>query len=228
MRRAIVLVLSAAAALALTPTGASSHGDHGPTNVSVGAFAYAPQEIRLVTGDVVNWVWTGPDTNHTVTSDPGQAKSFDSDPGVPAGSVQHSVDDNFFAAFYRAGRFTYGCRVHPFMRGTIIVTDPFKPRLTGFSVSPQRFCNGPGCRRARLRVLINERAVLRGQIQRRTKSGFRNVRRIGPLRLPVGRSSWRLPVAGLAPGGYRVVAFATDTGPNRSKPARAGFTVVRR
>ena len=37
----------------------------------------------------------------------------------------------------------------------------------------------------------------------------------------------RLPVAGLAPGAYRVAAVAIDFGGNRSKQVRAGFRVVR-
>jgi len=227
MRRFALAAFAAALASASLAGGASSHTGHGAIRVSVAAFAYAPKEIQLVTGDVVNWVWDGPDTNHTVTADPGQAESFDSDPGVPAGSVQHSEGDNYFDAFYRAGRFTYSCRVHPFMQGTIVVRDPFKPRISRFAVSPEAFCTAPGCRRGRLRILISEEAVLRGRIQRRTPAGFRNVRRLGPLRIPIGRSGHRLPLTGLPPRRYRVVASATDTGANRSKRARATFIIRR-
>ena len=226
MRRIAVTALAAMLASALLAGGASSHTGHGPIRASVGLYAYSPSEIRLVTGDVVNWVWDGPDTNHTVTADPGQAMKFDSDPGVPAGSVQHSEGDNYFTAFHRAGRFTYSCRVHPFMRGTIVVRDPFKPVFSRFAVRPRRFCTAPGCRQGRLRILISESAVLRGRVQRRTQNGFRNVRRVGPLQLRFGRSSRRLPVAGLATGSYRVAAVAIDSAGNRSKQVRAGFTVV--
>lgn len=218
---------AAALASALLAGGASSHTGHGAVRVSVAAFAYSPKEIQLVTGDVVNWVWDGPDTNHTVTADPGQAEMFDSDPGVPAANVQHSEGDNYFDAFHRAGRFTYSCRVHPFMQGTIVVRDAYKPRISAFAVSPQRFCTAPGCRRGRLRILISEEAVLRGRIQRRTPAGYRNVRRLGPLRIPIGRSSHPLPLAGLPPARYRVAAVAIDTGANRSEIARAVFTIRR-
>ena len=231
MRRFGLVAVTAALASALLAGGASSHTGHGPVEVSVALYAYSPDPIQLVTGDVVNWVWegSGPDTQHTVTADPGQAEKFDSDPGVPAQSVQHSTDDNYFWAFHRAGRFTYRCRVHPLtMRGTIVVRDPYRPWISGFAVRPGRFCTAPGCRRGRLRILLSEQSTIRGQIQRRTSAGFRTVRRIGPLRVPIGRSSHRLPVAGLAPGSYRVLVVATDTGANRSKRARAPFTVVPR
>jgi len=227
MRRFAAVAVASALASGVLAGGASSHDGHGPIRASVGLYAFAPNEIRLVTGDLVNWVWDGPDTNHTVTADPGQAESFDSDPGVPAGSVTHSADDNYFYAFHRAGRFTYSCRVHPFMRGTIVVRDPFKPVFSRFAVRPRRFCSAPGCRQGRLRILISESAVLRGRIQRRTQSGFRNVRRVGPLQLRFGRSSRRIPVAGLSPGSYRVAAVAIDFAGNRSKQVRAGFRIVR-
>ena len=227
MRRIAALALAAALASALLTGTASSHGGHGPVRASVAVYGYAPAEIQLVTGDIVNWVWDGPDTNHTVTADPGQAETFDSDPGVPAGSVQHSVGDNYFHTFHRAGRFTYTCRVHPFMRGTIVVRDPFKPVFSRFIVAPRRFCTAEGCPLGRLRITISESSTLRGRIQRRTRSGYRNVRRVGPLQLRFGSSSRRIPVAGLRPGTYRVAAVAIDPAGNRSKQARAAFTVAR-
>ena len=64
----------------LTAT-AAHHPGHGPVRVDVGDGAFKPADIRIGTGDTVLWVWSGPDLDHTVTADPGQAEQFDSDPG---------------------------------------------------------------------------------------------------------------------------------------------------
>ncbi len=78
--------------------------------VSISSFRYRPSMIRLGAGGRVRWVnedgvshtATGPDGDGFDTGDlrPGEAKS------VP---------------FKRAGRFSYTCSFHPFMKGTVIV-----------------------------------------------------------------------------------------------------------
>jgi plastocyanin len=231
MRRSLLVAGLAVAAAILPAGGASSHPGHGAKRVAVANYSYSPAEVQLVVGDSVNWVWkglAGPDLQHTITADAGQAESFESDPGVAGPSVQHSTDDNFFHTFNRVGRFTYTCRVHPFMHGTVVVSDPFPPRFTSIAVAPARFCSSAGCRLGRLRVLLNEAAAVRGRVERRRGGAWKSVRRVGPLHLPIGRSSRRLPLRGLRPGRYRLTVSAVDSAGNRSKVAHAGFRVIRR
>ncbi|MFL5843854.1 MAG: calcium-binding protein [Solirubrobacteraceae bacterium] len=75
--------------------------------------------------------------------------------------------------------------------------------------------------KGRLRLLVDEAAVLTIRLQRRTAHGYRAVRRrsvtatvAGPLRVSLGR---------LAGGRYRVVVSGVDTAGNRSVPATRRF-----
>ena len=57
---------------------APAHAGHAPPTVNIAVYAYAPQSITVVEGDIVQWNWAGPDTNHSVTSDAGSGEKFDS------------------------------------------------------------------------------------------------------------------------------------------------------
>src|SRR3954447_10424160 len=51
-------------------------------DVDVSGFAYSPQTIQIDPGDTVTWHFSGPDLNHSVTSDDGQSESFDRTPAT--------------------------------------------------------------------------------------------------------------------------------------------------
>ncbi|HEX6459257.1 MAG TPA: plastocyanin/azurin family copper-binding protein [Thermoleophilaceae bacterium] len=70
-------------------------------------------------GDSVTWRWDGPGTNHSVTSDPGSAMTFDSDATNPTHS--HPVGDTFTVVFPTSGCFQYHCSVHASMHGQVQV-----------------------------------------------------------------------------------------------------------
>src|SRR3954469_14788589 len=91
-------------------------------DVDVSGFAYSPQTIQIDPGDTVTWHFSGPDLNHSVTSDDGQSESFDSDAGNP--SPLHAPTDTFSHTFAAAGKFTYHCKVHSFMTGTVQIGQP--------------------------------------------------------------------------------------------------------
>ena len=75
-------------------------------------------------GWTVTWSWAGPDTNHTVTTDPGQPDSLESHPGVPIGQVAGPPAGGTYShTFTTPGAFTYFCRVHPSMRGKVVVDE---------------------------------------------------------------------------------------------------------
>jgi plastocyanin len=121
--------------------------------VDIGGEAFKPADIRIGTGDTVLWVWSGPDLDHTVTADPGQADQFDSDPGR---TPNHELDDSFAHRFTKTGTYSYLCRRHPDqMKGTITVVklqglgDTKRPRLTRVRVeSKQRRIPSKGASRS--------------------------------------------------------------------------------
>lgn len=110
-------------AIALGAPAVASESD-----VQIGAFKFAPAIVTVDQGDTVTWSWAGPDTNHTVTSDPGQADSFDSHGGVPAGQVAGPPTGGTYShTFNTPGSVTYFCRVHTSMKGKVVVNQAAPP-----------------------------------------------------------------------------------------------------
>jgi len=108
----------ALAALVLI-SGASSQTPHalmiahtmGPTQLTIENYAFKAPSITVTTGTTVVWKNLDDDP-HTVTAVDG---SFDSK-GLAQG-------DTFSHLFSKPGTYPYYCKVHPMMRGTIIVKE---------------------------------------------------------------------------------------------------------
>ena len=78
--------------------------------VTIEDFAYSPVNLTVAKGTTV--LFTNDDkTSHTATSN--KAGAFDTGTIKPDGLGKVTLD--------KAGTFTYYCRFHPFMRGTITV-----------------------------------------------------------------------------------------------------------
>src|SRR5215212_3128741 len=114
MRR-LLLGAGLAMGLAAVPAWAAN------SDVTVANFDFSPNSVQIQPGDTVTWHFSGPDTNHSVTADPGQSEQFDSDPDDP--SPFHAPTDTFSHTFPAAGRYTYFCKVHANMHGTVLVGD---------------------------------------------------------------------------------------------------------
>ncbi len=81
----------------------------GAGAVKIANFAFAPAAITVARGTSV--VWTNGDViPHTST---GTDKQWDSKPIQPGSS--------FKVTFDKAGTYTYGCTIHPFMQATVVV-----------------------------------------------------------------------------------------------------------
>ena len=127
-----VAIGAAALAIALGAPAVASESD-----VEVGGFKFAPATATVDQGDTVTWSWAGPDTNHTVTSDPGQADAFDSHDGVPTNQVAGPPPGGTFShTFNTPGSFTYFCRVHPSMKGKVVVNEVARPAPAAVPVAP--------------------------------------------------------------------------------------------
>lgn len=218
------LLIAALTTAFLWAPHAGGHPGHAPGHVGIGNQRFEPARVIVAAGDTVIWSWEGPDTNHSVTSDPGQKESFDSDPGEPGPLVRHRVDDGYSHKFDTIGTYAYRCKVHPDMRGTVEVRkaprrDVTRPRITDLSIAPN-----PASRTARARFRISEAgfvvvSIRRAGSSRELKSASAFVRR--------GRRTVRFGVGRLRPGSYRARVVAEDNAANRSRPKTARFRVAR-
>jgi plastocyanin len=82
----------------------------GGTAVDVANFAFAPAALTVQAGDTVTWT-NRDDVSHTVSAD---NDAFDS------GAFGHGMTFQLTAG--PPGTYTYFCRIHPFMKGTLTVT----------------------------------------------------------------------------------------------------------
>jgi len=79
-------------------------------SVRITNFAFAPQELKVTKGTIVEW--TNDDVAiHTVSADD---DSFDSN--------SFKQRETFRLTASRVGTFTYFCRIHPYMKGKLTVT----------------------------------------------------------------------------------------------------------
>jgi plastocyanin len=88
------------------PSVARAAGDPG---VTIADFHFSPGTTTVHVGDAITWTNDGP-SPHSATANNG---SFDTGVLQKGASASHT--------FTQAGTFTYFCKVHPFMHGTIVV-----------------------------------------------------------------------------------------------------------
>ena len=220
---------------------AAAHPGHSAL-VTVGGFRYAPRDVTIAQNEYVLWAYNALDRNHSVTADAGQAMSFDSDAGKQPGQVQHPANDGFSVLFDKTGRFTFHCKVHAFMTGSVTVTPgldppapspPGRPRLTGVKLASSKVCS----RRSRrcpkpgvvVRMTLDRKASVRALVRRRSGTTVID----GTLAETAfagraGTSSRRIDLGSLRPGQYqlKLVAIDDNTGES-STAARLAFTVRR-
>jgi plastocyanin len=209
----------AIAVLAL-PAPAPAHPGHGPVEIEVGDDFFQPGVRRVATGDTVIWKWSGPAGDHSVTADPGQAESFDSDPGRAPATIAHPAGFAFTHSFGSEGEFTYACRVHPTMRGEIRVVAPPALDVVRPRISDARVRDGV------LRFALSERAVVVARIDRLVRGRWR-LQRTFDFEARRGSVRRRLRLRGFDPGRYRVRLLAYDDADNSSPLRRAGFRIPR-
>ncbi len=209
MLRMLRAAAIAALALALAPAAAGA----ADSTVGISNFTFSPAAVTVNRGDTVTWRFSGPDTNHTVTARPGQADTFESDPGVPEATVNHSTGDTFAHTFNVPGTFSYLCRVHPGMTGTVRV--PFTVDTTPPSISSLR------AKLERITFRLSESARVTALVKRGGKT-VKRLRKAGRK----GANTLRFSDRGLVAGArYSVTATARDALGNESKPRKTSFSV---
>ena len=199
--------------------------------VSIGDFRWSEPEVTIDRGDSVSWFWIGPDTQHSITGLSANALAFDSDPG--SGAPDHAPGDTFTQTFTAPGTYTFHCKLHAVVRGTVVVTNTpgtgapspdADPQVTEDLRPPElteaRF--GPG--RTELRYTLDEpsRVVLDVMRVRRGPDRLIRTRRFR------GHIGWNThPFRGprLAPGRYRALLVAADAANNHSSDIAVPFRV---
>jgi plastocyanin len=159
---------------------ASPHAGHPPLEIDIANHAFAPANAQIYQTDSVVFTWKGPDTNHSATGD-----DFDSDPGKPTAEIIHRPGDTYAVTFNKVGTFTYHCKVHPSMTGTVTVQPipgappPAPPKLTNVSMKPRTFAG-----RTTLHFTLDSPASMRAILKR----GSKTLKEIDFLGHPAGNS----------------------------------------
>ena len=105
-RLSIVLLATVAAATAL----AAPKKVNRTASVTIDDMKFTPATVEISVGDTVQW--TNNDVrDHNVSARDGSFAS----PNLGQG-------DSFPHTFTKAGKFNYGCSLHPRMKGTVIVS----------------------------------------------------------------------------------------------------------
>ena len=95
-----------ASGTASAPAAAASHSDSA---ITISDFKFAPRTLSVRHGAPIRITNSG-GMAHTLTADKGH--SFDSGSVAPGGSATIRIA--------QAGRFSYHCTIHPFMKGQIV------------------------------------------------------------------------------------------------------------
>lgn len=213
------------------------------TRVSIAYYKWSNPEVHVDLGEKVTWDWLGPDLAHSVTGVSADARQWDSDPHTDA--PYHRAGYSYTIQFNQPGTYTFQCKLHPFVRGNVVVSDvpgdpnsdpgpqpPLNidvtaPKLSGVVLAQHRAQGGAG---VPLTARTSEKGHLEAQYYRlapggkRAYAGFARWKtKAGVNHLKLGARWKRFPAR---PGRYEAVLRASDGSANESKPVTRSFTIA--
>ena len=221
------------------PAGAASR------KVAIGNYQWSTPTVNVDLGEHVTWYWVGPDTMHSVTGTSVNDQGQDSDPNVS--QPQHQLGDTFSLSFNTPGTYTFQCKLHSGVRGTIVVSgtpgdpksdpdpdpplqvDLTAPYLTGLRLADRRL----GRTGTRLRFALDSPGTLDAELWRVGRHGKRRYAGYQTWRGYVGYNAVRFATRGkglrlrkrLRPGRYVAHVTARDDAENVGRAAKLHFRV---
>lgn len=114
-RALAVLAAALVAALAFAPSAGAAN-----RRVAIGDFKWSLPVVDIDLGEHVTWHWIGPDTIHSITGTSTNDQGIDSDPTTSL--PRHRLGDTFRLDFNSPGSYEFECKLHPFVRGTVVVS----------------------------------------------------------------------------------------------------------
>lgn len=115
VHRRLTLALAGLAAIVFaTPALAANR------RIAIGHYRWSSPEVQVDLGEHVTWYWIGPDTMHSVTGTSADDAGIDSDPGRDM--PDHDIGDSFQVTFNTPGTYTFQCKLHSSVRGTVVVS----------------------------------------------------------------------------------------------------------
>ena len=215
--------------------------------VAISDYRWSEAELQVDLGEHVTWYWTGPDTMHSVSGTSPNAAGIESDPDVSM--PNHLVGDSFGVTFDEPGLYSFHCRLHSSVRGTVEVSstpgdpvtepDPIPPNrvdatpplMTEVRLAKPSFRRGRGV----LHFALGERATVNAEYWRLRRTGARPRRdyrgwqewgaHIGYNDLHFATSARRFDPR---PGRYVAIVDGTDASSNTSRAHRLRFTILPR
>ncbi|HEX4610302.1 MAG TPA: cupredoxin domain-containing protein [Urbifossiella sp.] len=232
-----VALLAAAGALVL-PAGAAAQN----TRVTISNYEWSIKEVHINLDEKVDWEWIGPDLMHSVTGVSPNALQWDSDPGseVP----MHEAGDEYIIQFTQPGEYQFQCKMHPFVRGKVIVSDiPGEPDGS-FGPKPALKVNlkpptlgevklkkpsFKGTKGTLMHASISEGGTLDAEYYRLDSKGHRVYNGYHEWGTYIGINRFQLAARWkhfkARPGRYVVILRATDEANNTSKSVTKSFTI---
>ena len=226
-------------ALATVPAAGAAN-----RRVSISDYRWSTPDVQVDLGEHVTWYWVGPDTMHSITGTSPNSLGVDSDPGVS--QPDHRIGDTFQTSFDQPGVYSFHCKLHTTVKGTVTVTadpgdpasepdpvpqskvDRSAPKLRDVRLGSPKF----GRRGTSLRFSIGETSKVSADYYRYDADGKRRFTGYATWPAHIGFNGVRIANKrkhfNPRPGSYLAVLRATDEANNVSATKRVRFLIRKR
>ena len=209
--------------------------------ISISDYRWSNSDIHIDLGEHVTWYWIGPDIMHSVTGDPPNAVGIDSDPQT--NSPKHQIGDTFQLEFDTPGTYSFTCKLHSAVHGTVTVSaSPGDPASEPDPVPASRVDLTPPSLRdlsladevvhhrgTRVGFALDERGKVDAEFYRRQRHGPREFAGYQRWDAHIGINDVRIGAPSkhfdADPGRYLVVLRATDRSNNTGKPRKLRLAI---